>query len=74
MNRKFSDRLILLRQEKDLTQVQVANGTGLTENSIQNYERGRRKPTYDALITLADYFDVSLDYLVGRSTNPRRLP
>mgnify|MGYP004621404675 CR=1 FL=1 len=70
----FSDRLILLRQEKDLTQVQVANGTGLTENSIQNYERGRRKPTYDALITLADYFDVSLDYLVGRSTNPRRLP
>lgn len=70
MNRKFSDRLILLRQEKDLTQVQVANGTGLTENSIQNYERGRRKPTYDALIAIAKYFNVSLDYLCGLSDEP----
>lgn len=61
------ERLVKLRKERHLTQKQVADGVGLTTVAVQNYESGRRKPAYDILIALADYFDVSLDYLVGRS-------
>ncbi len=61
------ERLIKLRKERHLTQKLVAEGVNVTEIAIQNYEAGRRKPNYDILISLADYFDVSLDYLVGRS-------
>ncbi|MDD4565863.1 MAG: helix-turn-helix transcriptional regulator [Eubacteriales bacterium] len=39
---------------------------------FKNYELNERKPTYNALIALADFFDVSLDYLVGRSDDPKR--
>lgn len=39
----------------------------MTQNSISRYETGVRKPDYDTLIQLADYFDVSIDYLVGRT-------
>lgn len=44
----------------------------LSELAIQNYESKRRKPAFDVLIALADYFDVSLDYLVGRSDDRKR--
>ena len=37
----------------------------------QRYEYGERKPSFDMLIALADYFDVSIDYLVGRTDNPK---
>lgn len=68
----FSERLVQLRKEKNITQRQLANELNLSEVGIQNYEGERRKPAYDALIALADYFDVSLDYLVGRSDDPKR--
>lgn len=64
------ERLTELRKMRHLTQKQVAEGANLTEIAVQNYESGRRKPNYDSLIALADFFDVSLDYLVGRSDNP----
>lgn len=66
------ERLIELRKARHLTQKQVAEGVNITEVAIQNYEAGRRKPNYDILIALADYFDVSIDYLVGRSDVPDR--
>lgn len=66
------ERLVELRKARRLTQKQVAEGTHITEVAVQNYESGRRKPSYDILIALADYFDVSLDYLVGRSDVPER--
>lgn len=61
----FSERLLQLRKEKNITQKQLASALNLSEVGIQNYEGGRRKPAYDILIALADYFNVSLDYLVG---------
>lgn len=67
----FGAHLKALRQSKNLTQKQLAENIGASESGIQNYELGTRKPTYDMLIALADYFDVSLDYLVGRSDNPK---
>lgn len=68
----FSDRLVLLRKQHNLTQKQLATEIHLSELAIQHYESQRRKPAFDILIALADYFDVSLDYLVGRSDDPQR--
>jgi len=63
----FGQHLKSLRQAKNLTQKQLAKQIGASESIIQRYELGSRKPTYDTLIALADYFGVTLDYLVGRS-------
>lgn len=63
----FGERLKLLRQEKKLTQKQFACIVGVTERSYQNYEINKSTPNYKVLMFLADYFDVSLDYLTGRS-------
>lgn len=68
----FSERLVLLRKSKNLTQKQLAVEMHLSELAIQHYESRRRKPAFDILIAIADYFDVSLDYLVGRSDDPAR--
>lgn len=67
-------RLKELRAEQNCTQKQVADGAGLSIKAIKNYENDRRKPTYDALIALADYFKVSLDYFTGRSNDPKIYP
>lgn len=68
----FGTHLKFLRQSKSLTQKQLAAEIGASESGIQNYELGTRKPTFDMLIALANYFDVSIDYLVGRSDKPAR--
>ncbi len=61
-----------IRTEKGLTQKQVADGINIAEQAYQRYEYGRTVPSALILIALADYFDVSLDYLVGRSDDPSR--
>lgn len=61
-----------VRKEKGLTQKQVADALGITEQSYQRYEYGKIVPSALVLIALADYFEVSLDYLVGRSDDPTR--
>ena len=66
----FGTHLKLLRKSKSITQKQLASAIGATERSVQQYELGERKPSFDVLIALADYFNVSLDYLVGRSDDP----
>ena len=68
----FQTRLTNIRRSKGFTQKQVADGIGISEVGLQNYENGRRKPAFDVLIALADFYDVSLDYLVGRSEDPAR--
>lgn len=68
----FHERLVSLRKSQSLTQKQLAVAVALSELAIQHYESQRRKPAFDVLIALADYFDVSLDYLVGRSDDPAR--
>lgn len=66
----FSDRLRSLRKLRGITQKQLAEAIDVSEITIQNYESQRKKPAFDALIALADYFNVSLDYLVGRTDTP----
>lgn len=69
----FGAHLKFLRQTKGITQKQLGQEIGTSERGIQNYEMGVRKPTYDILIALADFFDCSIDYLVGRSDTPYML-
>ena len=68
----FSERLKELRVSRNLTQKQVYEAVGMSALGYQRYEYGTREPAYKQLIALADYFDVSLDYLVGRSDDPTR--
>lgn len=60
------------RKEKKTTQKQAAVAAGVSESMYQFYEYGKNEPTASVLLALADFFDVSLDYLVGRSDDPRR--
>ncbi len=61
-----------IRCERNLTQRQIADGIGITEQSYQRYEYGKVIPSATVLLALADYFNVSLDYLCGRSDIPER--
>ena len=46
---------------------------GINQNSLSRYETGQRQADYDTLIKIANYFDVSVDYLLERTDNPKRL-
>ena len=69
----FADRILGLRKEHGLTQKQLATDAGLSEIGIKSYEGRRRKPAHDAIISLADFFNVSTDYLLGRTDVPQRI-
>lgn len=69
---KFSNRLKQLRKEKNLKQSDMAELLELTTRHYQQIEYGKVNIPTLTLIFLADYFDVSLDYLVGRSDDPKR--
>ena len=64
-------RLKYLRKEKGISQLKLAMDLSLNQNSISRYENGTRETDYDTLIKLADYFDVSIDYLLERTDNPK---
>lgn len=68
----FSERLKELRGSRNLTQKQVYDAIGMSAIGYQRYEYGEREPAFSKLIALADYFNISLDYLVGRSDDPTR--
>ena len=63
----FSQRIKELRKEKKLKQQQLADQFSVKLRTYQGYEYGESYPEVAKLIAIADYFDVSLDYLVGRS-------
>lgn len=68
----FPERIIQIKTEKKLMQKDIAAGIGVHVRTYQYYEKNQKEPTLSVLIALADYFDVSLDYLVGRSDDPTR--
>ena len=67
MKEILSKRLKELRKEKGLSQMQVAICCDITEKAYQNYELNRREPKIEILVRIADLFEVSLDYLCGRT-------
>lgn len=66
----FGARLADLRSKKGLSQYQVAQQLGFSRGQYANYEQGKREPDYAILKKLADYFNVPLDYLLGRTDDP----
>lgn len=64
---QYALRLAELRGAKGLTQQQLADLTGLTRGRLNNYEQGTREPDLVTLQSLADFFDVTTDYLLGRT-------
>lgn len=65
-------RLRELRKHQNITQLKLAMDLGLNQNAISRYETGEREADYKTLILLADYFNVSIDYLLERTNNPER--
>ena len=64
-------RLKLLRKQKHMSQLSLAMKLNTTQMSISRYETGKREPDLKTLILIADFFDVSIDYLVGRTDSPK---
>ena len=64
-------RLKYLRKKKNISQLKLALDLNMNQNSISRYENGQRQADYDTLIAFADYFDVSIDYLLERTDNPK---
>lgn len=66
MNEAFQQRLQRLRERKRISRRVLSELCGLSKNMIAIYEHGERNPRLDDVVQLADFFEVSLDYLVGR--------
>ena len=64
-------RLKELRFCKEKTQLQVQMETGIEQALLSKYENGVRIPPTDTLMILADYYGVSMDYIMGRTDNPK---
>lgn len=63
----FQNRLKQLREESNLTQLELAQKFNITSQTISQYERGIRTPDFNLLNSIADFFGVSVDYLLGRT-------
>ncbi|SHI53775.1 helix-turn-helix domain-containing protein [Lutispora thermophila] len=67
----FGERIKMLRLERNIKQSELGDAIGLTYTAVSDIERGRRTTTLEKLVALADFFDVSVDYLIGRTDNPK---
>ena len=63
---KFGENLKLLRKQKNLTQQQLSNSLGVDRTTVMKWETGHYETNFEMLIKIADFFDVSVDYLIGR--------
>ena len=66
----LGQRLLLLRKQKGLAQKDVAERIGISFNSYCRYEKNEREPMAPTIVAMADYFNVSADYLLGRTDSP----
>lgn len=65
--RKFKDVLSQLRQERNISQRYLSEQLGLSHSAIGMYENGKREPNYETLEIIADYFNVDMNYLLGKT-------
>lgn len=63
-------RLKMIRKEKGISQLKMALDLHTNQNTISRYETGEREPGINELIKIADYFNISIDYLLERTDNP----
>ncbi len=66
------DRITLLREHYGFTQEELAHKLGISRSALSHYEKNRRTPDYETLINLADLFQVSVDYMFGRTKHNER--
>lgn len=66
----MKNNLRKLRKERGLTQIALQMKTGIEQALISKYENGERVPPTETLMILADFYGVSIDYLLGRTDNP----
>jgi transcriptional regulator with XRE-family HTH domain len=64
-------RLKQLRKQRKISQLKLALDLSTTQNTISRYETGEREADYKTLIQIANYFDVSIDYMLERTDNPK---
>lgn len=69
MAEEFCARLKLLREDKGVEQQQVSLDLGLSKNACHKWESGKSEPNLKYLEMIADYFDATVDYLLGRTSN-----
>ena len=69
----FGTRLKLLREKSGMTQISLSTRLGMSQESISSYERGASTPSIDVLKTIAAFFNVSTDYLLGMDDNEYRV-
>ena len=65
------ERIRALRESMNYSQMKFAQIFDLGQSSVVRYEKGEASPPLDLLVRIADYFDVSLDYIFGRTDNPQ---
>ncbi len=63
-------RLKELRKKKRISQLKLAMDLNMSQNSVSRYETGKHQADYETLVKIADYFNVSVDYLLERTDNP----
>ena len=64
---KLNDKIKTLRKEKNISQEDLAKALGLSRSTIAGYETNKRKPDINTIHKIADFFNISVDYLLGRS-------
>ena len=65
------ERIKNLREDLDLSQKDLAKTLNISQRTLSHYESGTRDISTETLLKVADYFDCSIDYLVGRTDNPK---
>ena len=70
MRLQLSENIRRMRKERGLTQVALQMNTGIEQSLLSKYENNNRVPPIETLVVLADYFNVSVDYLIYRSDDP----
>lgn len=71
MRNTLGSRIRFLRDEKNLSQMEMADQLNISNVQLSRYESGARKPDPDMLVQIADYLNVSTDYLLGRTSSIR---
>lgn len=66
----FTEIFVQILQERNITAYQISKSTNISKGLLSEYKSGIKKPTIENLIKLADYLDVSVDYLLGRTDKP----
>jgi len=70
----YGERIAELREKHQLTQEELAKQLSISRASLSHYEKNRRVPDYDTVKKIADFFQVTVDYLIGRTDHPHSVP